>query len=403
MRLLHTSDWHLGSTLEQVSREADHEQFLAWLAEAIKEHVVDVLIIGGDVFDHGNPSAEAQGQYYRFLHTLADTAVRQVVVVGGNHDSGSRLDAPRELLRHFRVHVVGSLESGQEGRQHCLCPVLDDVGVCRLVVAAVPFTNEWRLGYRGLDGTPEERQAALGEPFRQFYAGLADQAETLWPDVPLVATGHLACVGSAKDDAPQEIHLIGSLGGLPTSIFDPRYAYIALGHIHRAYRIGGTQAWYSGSPIALNVKEGRSPRTVNLVDLGPDGPKVQTLAVPDTRMVKELKGTPEEVRAELQALAWTTRLAPMLLVDLQVPSFQIGLEQELREFAAALEPRPLVLDIRQTRQAAFEPATKPEPAPPPLRNMQPADVFRLLCAARGEDADELMEAFTGLLGMEEEA
>lgn len=405
MRILHTSDWHLGTTLEGVSREKDHAQFLAWLVEAIREHEVDVLIVAGDVFDHDNPSAEALGQYYRFLHDLAGTSIRQVVVVGGNHDSGARLDAPRRLLQEFRVHVVGGLESGEEGRKRCLCPVYDEAGACRMVVASVPFTHEWRLGFRMTEGTSEERQAALGEPFRQFYADLADLAEAQWPGVPLVATGHLACAGSEKDDAPQEIHLIGSLGGLPTGIFDGRYAYIALGHIHRAYRVGGTKAWYSGSPIALNVKEGRRPRTVNLVHLGSDGISVNPIEIPKTRKVLEVQGNSEEVKKKLEALTWDTPLPPMVLVDLEVKSFQIGLEEEIRGFVAGLEPRPLLLDIHQTRLAEGAKDPNPEGTPPParLKDLDPGEVFRMLCDARGEHADELMEAFSGLLGMEGKA
>lgn len=397
MKILHTSDWHLGASLEEASREADHRAFLDWLAGAIEAEGIDLLLVAGDVFDTSTPSAEAQALYYRFLHRLQGTGLRQVVVVGGNHDSAARLDAPRELLASFGIHVVGGLD-GPQDLDRCLCPLRDAAGVVQAVVVAIPFAHEWRLGYRSAEGDTTERQEALGAPFRRLYADLADRAQAAHPGIPLLATGHLALAGSEKDDAPQEIHLIGSLGGLPTGILDPRYAYIALGHIHRAYRVGGTNAWYSGSPIALNLKEGRSPRTVNLVTLSADAPAdVRRLEVPGVRPVLELRGSLPEVQDRLQALTWSGDLAPMVKVDLRVPAYQVGLEEELRRFLAGLDPRPLLVGLSQSplrtapaEGVALQPPTR-------LADLSPRDVFRLLCQARGEDHDALKGAFETLL------
>jgi exonuclease SbcD len=389
MRILHTADWHLGATLEECSREADHRHFLGWLRDTLVAENVELLIVAGDVFDSSAPSAEAQGLYYRFLHSLSGTPLRQVVVVGGNHDSASRLDAPRDLLAAFGVHVVGGIEDSP-GR--CLCPVTDDSGRVLAVVAAVPFANEWRLGFRGREGSEDEQREALGGPFRAFYAGLADAALERWPGVPLLATGHLAAVGSSRDDAPQEIHLIGTLGGLPVSIFDPRFAYVALGHIHRACQVGATRAWYCGSPIALNVKEGRTPRAVNLVELAPDGSvEVSRLEVPGTRRVIECAGSFEEVEASLRALRWEEALPPMVKVDLKVESYTVGLEEACRRFVEGLEPRPLLVGLVQTQDRRNRPEGAPEPAR--LADLEPREVFRMLCEARGEAFEDLRDAF----------
>lgn len=403
MRILHTSDWHLGVSLEEASRDKDHEVFLTWLIETIKAEGIDVLIVAGDIFDLTTPSAEAQGHYYRFLHRLQDTTLRQVVVVGGNHDSAARLDAPRELLAAFGVHVVGGLD-GPQDLDRCLCPVTDTDGQVRLVIAAVPFTHEWRLGYRSAE-TTEESTERLGESFKRLYADLADRAQAAWPGVPLVATGHMAVAGSERDDAPQEIHLIGSLGGLPTGIFDPRFAYVALGHIHRGYRIGGTQAHYCGSPIALNVKEGRSPRFVNVVEFSETGDAtIQRLEIPGTRRVLELRGDLATVQALLAALDCTGDLPPMVKVDLQVERFQVGLEETLRAFLAGLEPRPVLVGLSQS--SLHVPPDNPggAPAPPPrLAELTPRDVFLLLCETRRESHDELAPLFEALMNEEVQA
>ncbi|MCU0664150.1 MAG: exonuclease subunit SbcD [Myxococcota bacterium] len=397
MKLLHTADWHLGATLDGATREEDHRHFLGWLAQALRAHEVEVLIVSGDVFDSGAPSAEAQGLYYRFLSDLRGTGLKQVVVVGGNHDSASRLDAPRELLGQLGVHVVGGVEGTLE---RCLCPLRNDSGQVDLVVLAVPFVHEWRLGFRAGGGDVDTQREAMGAPFRAFYAQLSNLAHERYPDAALVATGHLACVGSAADDAPQEIHLIGSLGGLPSSIFDPRLRYVALGHIHRAYRVGDTNAHYAGSPIALNVKEGRSPRTVSLVELRPDGSvAVERLTIPGTRQVLEVRGGMEEVRSALLGLSWSEAMAPMLKVDVQVDSYQLGIEDAVRRLVEGLRPTPQLVGISQTK-ARREGSGPVLESAPRLADLRPEQVFALLCEARGESYEELREAFAALLGQE---
>ncbi len=402
MKILHTSDWHLGALLEEASREPDHRAFLDWLLEAVEAHGVDLLLVAGDVFDTATPSAEAQRLYYRFLHRLQGTRVRQVVVVGGNHDSAARLDAPSELLASLRVHVVGGLDS-LDHLERCLCPVPGPGGEVEAVVVAVPFVHEWRLGYRSVDGEDTLAQEALGAPFQRLYTALADLAEARWPGVPQVATGHLAVAGSERSDAPQEIHLIGSLGGLPPGIFDPRFAYIALGHIHRAYRIGDSRAWYSGSPIALSMKEGQRPRTVNRVDLHPSGTvEVCPVPVPDTRQLLTLAGTPPVVQAQLRALTWTESLPPMVQVELWVEAFEVGLEEQVRSLVASLDPRPLLVALTQRPRRAAEPMT-PEALPLRLLDLEPRQVFQRLCVARGEDPSALQGAFEQLLAQEVEA
>jgi exonuclease SbcD len=401
MRLLHTSDWHLGACLEQVSREADHAQFLDWLVETVETGSVELLLVAGDVFDSPTPSADAQALYYRFLHRLRGTGIRQVVVVGGNHDSPARLDAPKELLAAFGVHVVGGI-GGPDDLQRCLCPVPGADGAVAAVVAAVPFVHEWRLGFRPGEGDDAARLAQLGAPFQRLYAELAERAAARWPGVPLVATGHLAVLGSAKDDAPQEIHLIGSLGGLPAGIFDPRFAYVALGHIHRGYAVGGTRAWYCGSPVALNFKEGRSPRRVFRVDLAPGGEvAVLPLEVPGTRQVLEFKGPLDAVQAALAGLAWSESLPPMVKVEVLVAAPRPGVEELVRAFVERLEPRPVLVQVQQTRALAADPGGAPAPAFARLEDLNPREVFRMLCAVRGEAHAELEDAFEQLLAQED--
>ncbi|MEB2332384.1 MAG: exonuclease subunit SbcD, partial [Nitrosomonas sp.] len=109
MKILHTSDWHIGKTLYGRKRYDEFEAFFSWLVETIEQEQVDVLLIAGDIFDTSTPGNRSQQLYYRFLHRVAASTCRHVVIIAGNHDSPSFLSAPRELLRALDVHVTGSL------------------------------------------------------------------------------------------------------------------------------------------------------------------------------------------------------------------------------------------------------------------------------------------------------
>ena len=157
MKLLHTSDWHLGHTLHEADRTAEHEAFLGWLARTIVERDVDALLVTGDVFDSANPPASAQKLWYRFLvEAGARRDGLQIVAIAGNHDSAARLEAPREVLAHLNVHVVGELprEDGKLHAARLLVPLKGEDGRTCAWVAAVPYLRPTDLS--GVDGGDDE-------------------------------------------------------------------------------------------------------------------------------------------------------------------------------------------------------------------------------------------------------
>jgi exonuclease SbcD len=462
IRILHTADWHLGATLEGVNRDPDHALFLGWLAQQLETFAVDALVIAGDVFDQPQPSAEASRLYFSFLSQVAlGGKVRKVVVVGGNHDSGARLDAPRELLGALDVHVVGAFE--RDRLERCLCP-FSTGGRVEAVALAVPYVHEVRLGLRSVLEREQGLAAQLQDRFRELYRELADRAQALAPGAPIFATGHLSCLGAQRDDAPAEIHLVGSLGGLPPEIFDPRIGYVALGHIHRGYRVGESRCWYPGSPVALGLKESKTERRVLLVDLPDAGnpagePIVRSLAVPTFRPIVEIRGSADELADRLRALTWQAplesphqgtaggaasgrpvrlesphqgtaggaasgrpvrlesphqgtaggaasgrpvRLEPFVYAILDGDRVPSGLEAQLHKAAQA---NPLgAPHLVQVRPYRLPRASSCEPCAPAVRlaDLSPEDVFLRLCQARGVEAgDPLLRAFRSLLSPEE--
>ena len=352
MRVLHTSDWHLGVTYCDQSRADEQASFLRWLLGVIEERQVDALVVAGDVFHPANPPAEALSLYYGFLAKLSamggvtlSGGRRTAVIVGGNHDAASRLDAPREALAALNAHVIGGHDSSRAeselgGSCGQLIPLSNGSGDVGLVVAAVPFLNDWRLGVRGFDATAEEQSDGMHTAFRDVYLRLADKAEKGFPGVPLMATGHLTCLAArgdvvtADDAVPFEINRVGTLGAMGPDVFDPRFCYVALGHIHRGFSVDGAigRVRYPGTPVQVSAIEGHDSRRVLLATVDASGASVESLAVPVRRRLIALRGSFEAVRDKLRTLEWATgELPPYVSIDALLDGVKLDAEAELRD------------------------------------------------------------------------
>ncbi|NOY91256.1 MAG: exonuclease subunit SbcD [Deltaproteobacteria bacterium] len=402
MRILHTSDWHLGISTGPVSRLEEQAAFLDWLGRVLAEREVDALIVAGDIFDSMHPSAEAQALYFRFLAGVGGTGVRSVVVVGGNHDSASGLDAPRALLEAVDVTVVGGVPVEERRVERMLVPLrlrgsADDDPPAAICLA-MPYVHEYRLGVRTTDLDLEGTRAAFRQAFGALYTQLADAAVAQFGDLPLVATGHLTLGANVRrEDYPQEIHQVGSIDALPSSILDARIRYAALGHIHRSLPVDKPRAWYSGSPIPYATTEMSARRQVLLVEIeGEAAPTVEPLPVPQQRDLVELLGTPDDVVERLAKLTWETQLPPLVHARVQVEAPESSLVQKLND--ALLEHdedrRPILVEVQQ--RALAPPTDTQAKTTPVLDELEPRQVFEMLCEARGhvgETRAALLRAF----------
>ena len=406
MRIVHSSDWHLGLSHGATARGADHDLFLAWLGEQLRELGADALLVAGDVFDSMQPSADALARYYRFLATAASTGVRHVVITGGNHDSASRLDAPAEVLQALSVHVVGGIGGDPESWRRCLVPLRDAdqsgvQGKVTAVVLAVPYVHEWRLGVRTTDLDTAAVRAAFTQRFGAVYSWLCDQAHATWPGVPLVGMGHLTLGPASREDYPHEIHQVGSIESLPDSVLDGRMQYVALGHIHRSYPVAQRRGWYCGSPVAVSLPESRTPRRVLCVDLDPDpgaSATVTPVLVPTFRALRELTGPPDQLVADVAGLSWSEPLPPLLFCRAVCDTPQPDLSSRLYDALSAFpeSARPVLVELRDVRPG--DAASEDESPPPPaLADLTVADVFAELCRARGiAEPEPLQAAFATL-------
>ena len=251
MRIIHTSDWHLGQYFFTKSRAPEHQHFLNWLVEQVELHHVDAVIVAGDIFDTGSPPSYARELYNKFIVDLQKTGC-QLVILSGNHDSVSVLNESSALLRYLNTQVI---TSGSE--PHVVTLVNKQAQPIGLV-CAIPFLRprDIQLSIAGQNIEEKQRslQTAIHDHYQASYQLALEQRTALGLDIPIIATGHLTVVGAALTDSVRDIY-IGTLDAFPSGAFPPA-DYIALGHIHRSQVIGGQEnIRYCGSPIALSFDE----------------------------------------------------------------------------------------------------------------------------------------------------
>lgn len=272
MRLLHTSDWHLGHTLRgEVSREYEHAAFLAWLLEACVREAADALVITGDVFDSATPPASAERMWFEFLAAARRARpAMDVVVIAGNHDSPARLGAASAVLRELGVHVIGGLPRLGDGAldaDRVLVPVAGGRGL----VAAVPFL-------RPVDLPDPGAADPLGDIYGEVIAAARARRR---PDQALIVTGHLYVAGADAAYLSERRVSIGGQESAPLRLFPDDIDYVALGHIHRAQRVGRPSIRYAGAPIALSLDEADYKHQVACVEFASGRLRdVRSLAVP---------------------------------------------------------------------------------------------------------------------------
>jgi exonuclease SbcD len=404
MRILHTADWHLGVSSGPVSRADDHAYFLDWLVGSLRDEAVDALVIAGDVFDSHQPSAAALAQYYGFLSRCHAEVGIPIVVVGGNHDAPSRLQAPAELLGTLDIHVRGGLTRDSVKAGDHLVPLRGRSGEVEAVVLAVPYVNEFRLGVRTTDPDRAEVRRSFLEAFGELYTEVTDAAVARWPGVPIVATGHLtAGEGITREDYPLEIHQVGSIDALPPSVFDARIDYVALGHIHRSYPVERERpVWYSGTPVATSIAEASTPRRVLVVDVegAGAGVRVDRREVPAPRALIELRGELEEVVDRLRGLTWTEPFPPLLYVRVRQDDPPTALTQRLQEALDAHpdDARPALVEVRHESATSLGLSEPGEGVP--LDRLEVGEVFARMARAGGAEPDEgLRGAFDAVRSM----
>ncbi|MFW0715093.1 exonuclease SbcCD subunit D [Pedobacter sp. N23S346] len=386
MKILHTADWHIGQLFHEYDRTPEHQQFLNWLVQTLQDEKIDVLLISGDVFDISNPAAASIKMFYTFLNqaTKANPNL-QIIITAGNHDSASRLEAPKPLLESSNVHIIGLVEKDAEGNinyEKLLVPIHDASGDIKIWCLAVPFL---RMGdYPAIADCANpytEGVTALYEEAFQ-YANLKKQnGQTI------IGMGHLHTHHAEISDLDKTERLImGGVECIPATAFHPDLKYVALGHIHKAQRIGGKEhIRYSGSPLPMSFSELNYKHQVIVFELEEEISNLKTIEIPlfVPLLRIPLKPLPlHEVIALLEQLPIIdqhSEIAPYLEVRVLLD----GPEPALRH---KIETALMGKKVRLAKIESINPASKEKASEfitqEKLSELQPLDVFNKIYQSR---------------------
>lgn len=308
MKILHTSDWHLGRSLYGRKRYDEFSSFLDWLARTIEEESVDALLVAGDVFDTSTPSNRAQELYYRFLCRVSSSCCRNVVVIAGNHDSPSFLNAPKELLRALNVYVVGAVTETLEDE----VIVLHKGDQPRAIVCAVPYLRDKEIRVAEPGETIDAKNAKLIAGLKSHYAGVCAIAEQKRSElekaghrnIAIVAMGHLFTSGgkTVDGDGVRELY-VGSLAHVGKDMFPASIDYFALGHLHVPQSVGNAEhIRYSGSPIPMGYGEAAQDKKVVLVEFNGRAPNILEIQIPCFQPLVRIAGSLDDIHARVEQL-----------------------------------------------------------------------------------------------------
>lgn len=415
LRLVHTSDWHLGHALHGIAREHEHACFLRFLEQVLREERPHALLITGDVFDTATPSAQAERTLFDLLARVrAEHPALAIIIIGGNHDSAPRLEAPSSLLAAHGVHVVASLRRRPGAAldlERLVVPLRGDDGEVAAWLATVPFLRPADLAPRA-SGAGAEPATALLEAVRDVYDEvLAHARARRAPGQALLATGHLTLVGATLTDE-SERPVLGGVAALTCDLFPDDLAYVALGHLHKAQAVGDREGVrYAGSPIPLSITEADYVHQVVVVDVEAERlTHVRTRPVPRTVPFLRLPeagapNDPDAVLALLRALPDASGtnvpdLRPLLEVRVSAPAPEPGLRRRVEEALEGKAVRLVRLSVTTATTPEVEARTLAEATPHArLTDLEPGEVFARCWQREREGAPpaELVLAFESLL------
>jgi exonuclease SbcD len=399
MKIIHTSDWHLGKALYGRSRYEEFSAFLDWLCALIESEKADALLVAGDIFDTSVSSSRAQELYYRFLNSVARSAVcRHVVIISGNHDSPSFLEAPKALLRTLNVHVVGVVP---EDPMDEVIVLRNAKGEAEAVVAAVPYLRDRDIRTVAPGEHPDEKNRKLTEGIERHYREVCLAAEQRrlqeGGGIPLIAMGHLftAHGSTIEGDGVRELYA-GALAHVPRSVFPAGIDYLALGHLHEAQKVAGEEHLrYSGAPIPMSFGEAGDRKSVIVVEFSDSKPSACTVPVPCFQSLERIVGTIESITQRIHELrsegsnAW-----------IEIDYTGLDVPEDLRNrFEEAIEGSSLeIRRIKTSQAAAF--SLQQETGRETLEELSELDVFsRRLDAGNVPEAERasLLQAYREVL------
>lgn len=396
MRILHTSDWHLGQFFINKSRLPEHQKFITWLLEKVVEENIDAVIIAGDIFDTGSPPSYARELYNQFVIGMNNLG-RQLVILAGNHDSVSTLNESKNILAQLNTRVISAADDCLEEQ---VIELSDQHGEVGAILCAIPYLRPRDIMKSAAGESGEQKKQALGQAITDHYQMLFEVAEKkrdeLKKAVPIIATGHLTAMGVTASESVRDIY-IGSLEAFPASAFPPA-DYIALGHIHRSQVVAKSDhIRYCGSPIPLSFDELGRHKQVLMAEFSAGKLKsVEPLLIPLFQPMQVIKGNLESIEKQLVELHRVENKETEFTEANSLPTW-LSIEVETQDYLNDLQQRMQILtekmnvEILQLRRAKKQQKERIESdSKEILAELNPMDVFerRLALEVFATDAEQ---------------
>ena len=343
MKLLHTSDWHIGQIFKGESRREEHRLFFEWLRNFIVTQNIEALLVSGDIFDVASPSSKALQSYYNFLVSLQGSCCKKVIVTGGNHDGIATLEAPKEILDMLNIDIISGDKKSLQNKENLLIPLYNANNEIEVVVCAVPFLREQVLREATLHQTSSSVEEEIAQATEDFYQEVLALAKKNYSQQKIVAMGHLTVLGAQESESEREIYL-GKLKGVDLTLFRG-YDYVALGHLHRAQKVGQNEfVRYSGSPLKLSFSEANQTKKVVVYDS--TAQSVEEVSIPVFRDFYRFNATSETLLELLNSVA-PKELAPFIEISLKDEYISAQKVVQLQENAQNLGLK--LLELRTTQ------------------------------------------------------
>ena len=384
MKILHTADWHIGQLFHEYDRSFEHQQFLNWLTTTLNKEQIDVLLISGDVFDLTNPSAASVKLFYTFLNQAVKTNPElQIIITAGNHDSPSRLESPKPLLESSNIHIIGLIEKDDQAAidfSKITLPLKDKNGDIQAWCIAAPFLRSGDYPTRSdCDNPYAEGVAAF---YKAAFEYAATQKQT---GQSIIAMGHLhASQASISDTDNMERLIMGGIECISASAFHDDIAYVALGHIHKAQKVGGkAHIRYSGSPLPMSFSERNYKHQVIVFELE-EGKisRLETIEIPVSvplMRVPSVHSPLNEVLhslSQLQPFEGAAITAPYLEVCILAEGPEPGLRHKITAAIEGKNYRLARIDLRYKTTATTTAPKDNNSDPEQLTKIRPLDLLQ---------------------------
>ena len=358
MRILHTSDWHLGRQFHGLSLDDDHEHILVQILAMIDDERPDVVIIAGDIFDRANPPQSAITRLSQFLTTVRAASDAAIVIIAGNHDSAAQIGAMGVLADGGAAIVRGPLDEDER-------PLVVSDAHGPVAISALPFAFEYAARLCFDDDS-------IGCPADVIRAQLASARKHVAEGMRWVVVAHAFVDGAATSESERPLtRMVGGIETVSAAAFEGAH-YVALGHLHRPQPVGLDHIRYSGAPLAFGFDEEGQQKSVSLIDLAADG-TVTVAEVPlrPLRQVRTIRGKLLELLAATEVsndivrvvlTDDTPQIDPMKRIRAFYPNaVQLSYERNERPAELRLEEQCAAIDDPQTLSSAFLEFIRGEP------------------------------------------